>query len=288
MAILGISLDQVKNFINEISELKAKPYDELQQLLKDEKIKKWMGHYIRFLNYTSEIKSEDFVCYRVRKSELDTPFFNTSDLIYPPKDKNKMGRMNSNETIVLYTSLNEFTAISESRIEKDDYFQLTKFKIEKIMKVYHIGMFSDLLFNYPRDTDKTKKKIQKLAPSCSDVAIKEFAALECALMDTFYCSSKQSYLLSSFIAESIFLEFQDVDAIMYPTMLNKFGINFAIKKEFVDNHMKINHSFLNCLVEAYSNGFYKYNTKYELEEFLNDGKLKFTEVKEPYKNNQFR
>ena len=140
--------------------------------------------------------------------------------------------------------------------------------------------------------DAKDKKNKKITYSVKDIKTaeqeKEFAALECALMDTFYCSSKQSYLLSSFIAESIFLEFQDVDAIMYPTMLNKFGINFAIKKEFVDNHMKINHSFLNCLVEAYSNGFYKYNTKYELEEFLNDGKLKFTEVKEPYKNNQFR
>lgn len=276
MIMIGISLKEVSDFIDTIRKLRKLPTEKLHEKLETDTYKNWILDKIRFLNYSANIQPDDFVCYRVRENKQNEPFTSKSDLLYPPKDKITQGRMNNKYTTILYTSLNEFTAISEAKLKVESYFQLTRFKITKQVNIFSIGRFSNLFFNIPRNSTTTTELIKEIASGMSNSAIKEFAALECAVIDVLYSNnSDNDYILSSFIADAIFVGLPAIDAIMYPTMQNKFGTNFAIKKDYVDNHLELNYSNFNRITESYENGFFKYQTLYECFDFSNPDNLKF-------------
>lgn len=274
--IWSISLDEVSHFNNEMAKLADSSINN-EILYREENIR-FIKQFLKFLNYHSSIDKNNFICYRVRKSNNKSPFTKKQELLYPPQNKITQGRMNSNNTSILYTSLHEFTAISESRLDEGEYFQLTRFKTTKEINIFEIGRFSYLYFNCPRDTVSTTELIkQNIGENYTDSFIKEISALENAIINLLY-RKDDNYQITAFIADAIFSEFSHIDAIMYPSMQNNFGINFAIKKEFVDNHMHIEYTNFNQLIKKYENGFFQYDTKQEAKNCLNNDLLEFEEV----------
>ena len=110
-----------------------------------------------------------------------------------------------------------------------------------------------------------------------DSTIQGYSALECAIADILYDTDKDYHILSSILADAIFTLNPDIDAIMYPSMQNRYGVNLAIKKESADS-LEITYSSLNILKNAYPNGFYKYYTKMECLNFNNENNFEFTNV----------
>lgn len=285
--IKGCNLEEVVNFENNINKLKEK-------LKKDEnyrndlinggssydKIKEFFQEYCKFLNYIGKINGYDF--YRIRKNNSDKPFTFRKELIYPEANSNHKDRMNNKNFRVLYVSLNEYTAMAEARLDSsyiDKKFQLTRFSINNTLTVYKLGMFSELYFNTDRDSQSTQEILKNLFnENITDKLIQGYSALECAIADILYDKTEDYHILSSILADAIFSLNPSIDAIMYPSMQNKYGINLAIKKECADV-LEIKYTSLNELVEVYKNGFYKYYTKMECENYENKNNFEFVRVK---------
>ena len=289
MAIMGCNLKEVIEFENEIEKVKCQiKYDTSYQTdiinhgKNYDNLKKYFQKFVRFFRYSTEVKV-DFV-YRVRKCDINEPFTSRKDLIYPEPSKTQKDRMNNARFRVLYVSLNEYTAIAESRMNHDyinKYFQLTRFAVNKPLKVFKLGRFSELYLNTPRDSTMYKNELEQMFGSeYQDTTVQGYSALECAILDILYSTDKNSYILSSILADVIFTENKNIDAILYPTMQNRYGINLAIKKEFVDEYLTISYSNLNKLIDVYSHGFYKYNTIEECIKIEDENNLKFLKVNE--------
>lgn len=292
MAILGCKISDVESFINEISKVKERLKNDetyLSGILTHNKeyeaIKKTFVEFTKFLQY-----SEDIIVtclYRVRKCNGNTPYLSRKDLIYPPPNIDHMDRMNNTLSRVLYTSFHEFTAMAETRINdsfKGKYFQLTRFSINKPIKVFKLGMFSEVHFNSPRDSENVKQSMEFFFGNQGhDGTIKGFCALECALADILYGYDDKHHVLSSILADAIFSTNSAVDAIMYPSMQNRYGINLAIKQKTSES-MKIEYSCLNRVEGVYQNGFYKYFTVKECTDFKDENKFEMVDIQEPYFN----
>lgn len=287
MAILGINLEEVENFIFEIEKVKNKINEDKHyqnSVLNHQQdyihIYNFIKYFIKFLNYSDLISVEKLYLYRVRKIKNNIPFSNKDDLIYPAPNIKQKDRMNNSKFRVLYVALNENTAIAETKINEDyigKNFQLTKFSTKENLRIFNLGRFSELYFNSPRDSDFVKNNMISMFGFESDNLLKGFAALECAFTNIMYSTDDNYHILSSIFADVIFNEIQNIDAIMYPSTQNIYGKNLAIKKEFADS-LEISYTSLNELKNVYKNGFYKYYTKMECLNFDDLYNLKYDKV----------
>lgn len=288
MTIQGFNLDEVEQFQKEVAKVRNRLNDDIDyhnDVINHGKnynfIKKYFQKAARFLQYPCKVKIENF--YRVRKNETDKPFTSRKELIYPEPNLKHKDRMNNTKFRVLYVSLNEHTAIAETRIGRnyiDQYFQLTRFSAENTLTAFKLGMFSELYLDSPRDSDYVKKQMKDIFGSEHlESAMQGYSALECAMADILYDIDEDYHFLSSILADAIFTINPNIDAIMYPSMQNRYGINLAIKKESADL-LKITYSSLNKLEKVYQNGFYKYYTKMDCLDFNDENNFEFTDVVE--------
>lgn len=268
MAILGCSMDEVEGFIAETNKLRNKLIDDSEyrnRVLLQKKdyifIKDYFENFVRFLKYKKKITIDSF--YRVRKAEDSCPFTSRKEVIYPEPSLKHEDRMNNQSSRVLYVSLHEFTAMAETRIDHSfikKQFQLTRFSTDKELNVFELGLFSELHFKSPRDSLYVKNWIKELLGSGNhDRTVRGYAALECAMADILYDQQNGYHILSSILADVIFAMNSDIDAILYPSMQNRYGTNLAINKEFADT-LSVTYTSFNRLTDVYQNGFYKYLT----------------------------
>jgi len=268
MAIFGFNLDDTKKFelkVNKIREEIESNNNYKNSILNNEKeyisIKDYFKTVVRFLQYTSKVKIESL--YRVRKLDNENPYTDRDNLIYPPPNYQHKDRMNNILFRVLYVSLHEFTAMAETQIGKsyiDSYFQLTRFTTDREFTVYKLGQFSELYIDKPRDSEYVKNEMIRYFGSANyDMTIQGYSALECAVADILYDQRDDYHILSSIMADAIFSVNPSIDAIMYPSVQNRYGTNLALKKDIVDN-LNISYTAVNQLDEVYSNGFFKYRT----------------------------
>lgn len=150
-----------------------------------------------------------------------------------------------------------------------DNFQLTRFPTEKEISVFRLGMFSELHLNTPRDSEFSKNKMREFFGSeHHDTTVQGHAALECAIADVLYDKNDGYHILSSIMADAIFDDITEVDAIVYPSMQNRYGTNVAIKKDFADT-LNIEFTSFNRLDDVFENGFFKYTTLKECSDYSN-------------------
>lgn len=277
-----------------------------ERLIKDEKlkdnqkfrndIKEYIEQYLFFMRYTQKI-TEGYL-YRVRIVEKDeNRFEKLSDLLIPPKDKSRIGRMNNENLRVLYATFDQNTAEFECAINKldvGDKFQVTKFKINEPINYFHLGMLSEIIFNLPFKSEAQLSAMEKLGLKNFDLDyryLKRIALAEGYLADTLYAkedkdnndnndNDKNYYILTSLISEIIFDYFKDeIDAIVYPTQRKNYGLNIAIKETKLkkitpditfENEVKVNHSKKYVEYKTLSSGYLNWSTeKIEFEETPN-------------------
>lgn len=292
MAVHGCNLDEVQNFIKQISKTKQKLLEDenyLQDVLSQGdnyyKIKGFFEVFVRFIRYFSEVKIPNV--YRVRKCDENgnNPYLERGQLIYPPANPKHEDRMNNMSSRVLYTAFHEFTAMSETRLD-DSYignnFQLTRFKINSPFKVFKLGAFSEAHLNLPRDSVQSEDAMKNFfGETGHNRTMQGFSALECAMADVLYDKGDKYHILSSILADAIFTQLPQIDAILYPSMQNRFGMNLAFKKSFADQ-MEITFSSLNRLEEVHPNGFFKYATLSSCVNFNDEKPYEFVAADEGF------
>jgi len=281
MAIWGVSLDEaesVKNDIEKIFETLKSNDKALNEITEGgnyyKKLKKYFCNWMRFVRTSSLIPAET-PFYRVRPlgAENQNGVNNVSGLKYAQKGT-RLGRMNNHSLNVMYTSYHEYTAISECRLKKGDWFQLTRFKSKQPIKYYELGLFSKLYFTTPRDSQFFKDQVKQLfgVPDGMDSTVRGFAALESALMDGLYAIHDKpeiSYFVSSIIADAIFTEYEEIDAIMFPSIQQRFGINVVFREKAADD-LEIDFTYVNQITNVFRTGNYRYFTHLECEDFTKD------------------
>jgi hypothetical protein len=283
---MGCNLAEVGSFIDQIEKVREKirqdesyRLDVLNHGEHYERLKKYLGNFASFLRYSEEVHCNCF--YRVRKTESDTPYKTVKDLKYPDPDVRHEDRMNNTSFRVLYTSLHEFTALAETRIDKNfigKRFQLTKFSLDKPLKTYRLGMFSELYLNNPRDSEAVRERARDfLGSGDHDRTIQGYSALEVAMSNILYDKEKDYHILSSILADAIFSTGTNIEAIMYPSMQNRYGINVALNKESADA-LDISYSTMNRITEVHRNGYFRYATEMECTDFLESNNLIYTPV----------
>ena len=238
--------------------------------------------YLKITNIldVNKEKKDSFVFYRARKG-ISSEINNIEGLIFPPKDKCRLGRMNYEKQQILYTSLNEYTALLETEIETAEYFQLTRFLLVDQIRYYYLGNFSEVFLNFYRDSNFTKEQCKEWFgdPEASSSSLERLSELEHSLLSVFYGEFHQ---LSS-ILSNVILNQNNVDAIAYPTVKNKFGINFAFTLEGYKKLSPVYTSF-NKIIEKRLSGFFKYKTL--KDSFIKDSvNLDYNDIKE---NAQYR
>lgn len=290
MTILGFNLDQTRDFEKKIKFLRDKLRNDLsykERVLSNSNeygsIKSFFSEHLKFLQYTFSVKIDNL--YRVRKLSSSTPFIELSELLYPPESIHHKDRMNNMSSRVLYTSLHEYTAMAETQLDEsyiNNYFQLTRFSAKREFKAFKLGQFSELYKEMPRDSDLVKSKMNEwLGSPNHDSTVRGLAALECAIADILYDQEDEYHILSSIMADSIFTVNDSIEAIIYPTVKNRYGTNLALKKEIADN-LEVKASFVNKLEDVYSNGFFKYQTLKEFTEFSESNLLEFSDSENSY------
>lgn len=264
------NLDQTETKKNEIEHIK----NEIIKNYANGKIVERINGFddlMRYLKYMFTLKESDLhYFYRVRKFNTNdvnkiTPYSNRSKLIYP-SDQN-INRMNLKGEKILYTSINPMTAMAESRLEEGDCFQLTKFKLKSDIHYYELGIFSEMYFNITsiNSRDSFFKGFTG-AVEFDDKLVKYNSALENLICDFLYDKKESSdpyeaYIVPAHISKSIF-ELLCVEAIKYPTTLNRYGTNFVFNEKGTSK-LDITHSSVMIIDKKYSNGFYKVRSIYE-------------------------
>lgn len=287
---MGCNLNEVEEFAETIKKLRKKI--ESNESYKDEllnqggeyhKIKEYFRNFCSFIRYQFDIDCKNF--YRIRKTENNVPYTLKKDLIYPEPSLSQEDRMSNTSFRVLYTSFHRFTAMAESRIDKSfigKTFQLTRFSTDKPLTVFKLGLFSELSLNSPTNSNDVKDQLKIMfgAAGHAETAL-GYSALECSIADVLYSQENGYHILSSIMADAIFSSNPKIDAILYPSVQNRYGMNLAIKKECADT-LQIKYSSLNRLTSAYSNGFYHYYTEMECADFPINDKYKFKKTEDNY------
>lgn len=289
MALWACNLREVEDFRRYLDALKAKVNSDeglRLDLLKPgpsyHQTKSNFQRFTSFLRYTRKMEGGSF--YRVRRSETGEPYTSRKDLIYPEPNIEHKDRMNNTSFRVLYTSFHEFTAMAESRLAGDyigNKFQLTRFSTAKEISYYQLGVFSEVYLNSPRHSKQVNEYLgQMLGGAASDRVVKGFSALECAIADVLYGNDDDYHVLSSIMADAILTDNPTIDAIAYPSMQNRYGINFAFTKTFADS-LKIEYSVLNKLTAVYEGGYFDYVSEFECLDFPADDGYLFKSVEFP-------
>ncbi|WIL44524.1 RES family NAD+ phosphorylase (plasmid) [Pantoea agglomerans] len=293
MAIWTVNLDEAESVKKSIESI-FKTIITKPEALKNIKegghyyaqLKEYFIQWLKFLQTVNEFPLKT-PFYRVRKLN-DALFSGVPDikgLKYAPKGL-QLGRMNNSSINVMYTSFHEYTAISESRLEEGDRFQLTRFQSNRPVKYHELNMFSRLYFSTPRDSAEYKEAMRTLfRMEGTDTAVRGFASLESALMDGLYANHEDpeiSYLVSSIISDAIFTAYTDIDAVVLPSMQQRFGINVCFRETAADN-LDITFSCVNQVEKVYNHGFYRYHTETECLDFTKEP-LSYRSVNDKHSN----
>lgn len=270
MATLLHNLDQTETKKIEIKNIQNEILKKYEKNITAKKIN-GIDDLISYLKYTFTLKESDLHnFYRVRKFNADNlneiiPYAKRDELIYPPEQD--INRMNLKGEKILYTSINPMTAMAESRLEEGNCFQITKFQLKSDIPYYELGIFSEMYFNITSINyrDNFFKNFTGFV-EFDDRLVQCNSALENMICDFLYDKKErdtnyEAYIISALISNNIFKSFC-IEAIKYPTTLNRYGTNFVFNEQGTKK-LDIVHSSVMMIEKKYSSGFYKVKSLYE-------------------------
>lgn len=166
---------------------------------------------------------------------------------HPPLDKvHSSGRCHQRGEAMLYCSLYEKTALSEIRAEMGEQYVISTFILPEGFCVIRIGDF-----DYYRRTYRTsigdaepesKKHYEALLNSGEDWLIP--ALIDAFLADEFIkpATTQTDYKITSAFADILLNDLhksEKIDAIIYPSVAFREGVNFAVRPEAYVSKLKL-------------------------------------------------
>ncbi len=241
-----------------IPEIKVmeKAFDDLQNsnisFSTSEEVLKYLFEHFKFvprLSWSSD-KIGNFKLYRVRKEST----FKNEDLhdplsfSFPPPELCKLGRANLPGKPVLYACDNQFTAIVETDISKDEIFYLSEWELI----IYPLCLLFVQLFDNISPENRWYNIYANMLKSMlndyiylSEKSIASLKFLNSAYSNLFVKTNPKSYLISAAIADNLIYHDHEgarTIGIIYPSVKNNLlSINFAINWYYTINNIKLKH-----------------------------------------------
>ncbi|MDP2894711.1 MAG: RES family NAD+ phosphorylase [Sulfurimonas sp.] len=251
------SLDKVSNLINEFNSKASKDLDNkyIHQTI----------DYLSYLFFTIPYSFNDTTeFWRVRPSACGELFNNTNDLKYPPNEAiREYGRANISAISMFYAATSPETAFAECRLNKDDYFHLTKYTIKQ-KSTLHIIVIGDI------DNLRRRKKTVHDTPEYAakiDYILSRLnpdIRLAVQLVDAFFVDrlsrkgSQDEYRVTSRIINEL-LEASDlnISGVMYESVEHAGGFNYAFKPSCYEEHIVPIQVSACQIINKYGYGAYK-------------------------------
>lgn len=210
---------------------------------------------------------------RARRISEDYFADRVQDLLWRENVPASPGRANPEGYSVLYVADRPETALMETG-SQDDFVLISELKIRKDLncRVMPIGELMRLQrAGRGMLTGDVSAEILKIINACNpdemkSVLIADAFLFECLIKDD------DNYLVSSFVAKSIFAKNNNIAAVVYPSVKQYGAVNFAIRTEnFWDAWSIVGARRLHAKHLAY--GYYDLSQAQHVTEITSEGKL---------------
>ncbi len=224
-------LINVSNTIQKFNETKAEDLTE-QQIIETIDM---LGYFHFSIEY---ILGADISFWRVRSSDPGVLYQSSSDFESPPLEQASGGRANFHNSPLFYAATSPETAFTESRLNEEQFFHLTKYKIMKD-RLIPVVVYGDIdsyrrrsksIFDDENYTKAYKHIFDNLNP---DIA-------QCIyLVDAFFTDRlnrkgcENEYKITRTIFNELFKK-DDVCGGIYSSVEHSGGYNYVIKPGFYD------------------------------------------------------
>lgn len=199
--------------------------------------------------------------WRARKTDEAHPsgFENITDVIHPPAQYAKAGRLNTEGSPVLYATVSNHGCLAEIHAAPGDRVQVSAFTLQPEQKL-HCGYIGEIVKAHKGYSEDFSQVQQILAPYTEDQKTSIF------LTDSFFAeiladsqAKQNNYLHTTALADVIRNGKNNLDAIVYPGVESSGAKNYAIHCDAV---LKFNipDMYLVEITKKHSYGFYEWKT----------------------------
>lgn len=210
--------------------------------------------------------STDFHVWRARKLTQKSPFLNVRELSYPPTQITGVGRLNNANEPIFYGSIRKETALAEIELEAGDFVQLAGFRfventnINLAMMGQYWYVFKTGRFELGEDPEGV---VSKLLNTFSPEAGYKTLYIDRFLAELLSArnASDKNYLHTRILTKIIF-ERTNAEAIFYPSIKDKQGLNIAIKPLISDMYFKNSSCGVLEVNKKLRYGMYDYDSIY--------------------------
>lgn len=184
---------------------------------------------------------------------------------YPPPAKTRLGRCNLPAQPLLYTALYEDTALAEIGATRGDHCVISTFEFPAKFRFVTIGQFD--LYRRTGEVNSDAKTSTTLGIYEQIMALPtaELSALfDAFLADEFLRPSKGTadYKISSIFSDVLLKDdlkpSKPIDAIMYPSVEFRHGLNIAVRSDSYESQVKLVKAKVVEIKEALGFGLFRY------------------------------
>lgn len=215
--------------------------------------------------------STGFHVWRARKLTQENPLLNIKELSYPPAQIATVGRLNNENESIFYGALRKETALAEIKLEAGDLVQLAGFKFAKnANKNINLAMIGQFWYVFKTGRFELGEDPEgALNGYLNSLTAEE--GYKILYIDRFLAellsaknASKKNYLHTRILAKIIF-ERTNAEAIFYPSVKDKQGLNIAIKPLILDLYFRNSSCSVLKVNKKLKYGMYDYESIYTAE-----------------------
>lgn len=197
--------------------------------------------------------------WRARKSETGKGYNSVSEVMAPPVDLTKVGRMNEKGKPTFYASATTDTALSEVHAEKGDFFHLIGLKTIKSIRCLLVGEVLNAYQNTSQISQKLTAELQTLIEKLSPEDKRRYVFMDAFVSEIFRDpkAREKDYLYSRTLCRLMKARYSDVDGIIYPSVQHEGSSNIAITPDVSLSNMVIEMNSVVRIAEKYSYRMYE-------------------------------
>lgn len=216
--------------------------------------------------FLSRLVGTGFHVWRARKLTQKSPLLNVKELSYPPPQVTGVGRLNNANEPVFYGAIRKETALAEIELEEGDYVQLAGFKFSENTNI-NLAMVGQFWYVFKtgrlalgEDPEgSVNNYLNSLSPERAYKTLYIDRFLAELLSDR--NSSDKNYLHTRVLTKIIF-ERTNAEAVFYPSVKDKEGMNIAIKPLILDMYFENSSCGVLKINNKLRYGMYDYESIY--------------------------
>ncbi len=225
-------------------------------------------------------------CWRARKTE-GRPWATVEEMSYPPPEKAGVQRLSDAGSPCLYAATRIETALIEINANPGELVQLVCFRQrpDRALRLALVGDYHHLAKRgYLRiANDPAANKAMIKSRNAMPKADYQSLLFTDAFLDSLIATEKErdpDYVRSRATAAMIYRQ-PELDGLVYPSVPDRLGMNFAIMPGAVDSKLRVVSAILVRVLNIRRFGFLEFEIVQDAENLLDDGSFSWKPAKHP-------